>query len=314
MKLEEAITEMLYDLDLADRTKETYRYGLENFVAYIESQGEQPTVDALYERVLYDYRQYLRANKGERTVRTYLSAAKVLFGWLNQQELLPFPYERAVSYVKNSSKRTGYAIRQIPDGLRKLLDYYVNQPLPVKESKRLALLRNRALVYALYDTGCRITEMLSLNRDDVQQGKAEKVYLSKTKGEKPRVVFLTDRTRQLIQAYLAARSDGPRSPLFISGSGKRLSRRMAWHIVRNAAIGSGIEAVSPHMLRHQRAQDMLDAGISIEWVAAYLGHKDIDTTRNIYAPKINEGMLKEMVDKCDEQLGRNDDQDRMEAL
>jgi site-specific recombinase XerD len=183
----------------------------------------------------------------------------------------------------------------------RVLSHYLNKPLPEggAASRRLVLLRNRALMALLYDTGVRISEALGLTRENVLDGRARKVRLTRTKNGKPRTVFLSEETRKLIRAYTRERKDGPYAPLFVShgrGQGRALTPRHAWQVVKDAASAEGLyDGTSPHSLRHRRAQDLLDEGMPLEWVAALLGHEHPDTTRVVYAWETDEERLGDMV-------------------
>lgn len=299
MQLQPAIEDMLDELDVTESTKETYRHALRAFVGYLQSQGEQPTTDALYERVLYDYRQWLQATypKSERTPVAYLNVAVRFVDWLDLHHgPLSFSLSRAKRLLPKTRRRRSYKRRAVDSGFHRLLDYYVNKPMPEKAAERLDLLRNRAILAMLYDTACRVSELVGLNRADVLDGNTEQIVLHNTKSDKPRTVFIEPGTQVLIRAYVAAREDGLRAPLFIKHSdGKRLSRAMVYHVVRQAATACGLEGISPHSFRHQRAQDLLNGDMAIEWVAAYLGHEHIDTTRIIYAWQTDTKKLRALV-------------------
>ncbi|MBC7235618.1 MAG: site-specific integrase, partial [Chloroflexi bacterium] len=196
--------------------------------------------------------------------------------------------------------REGYRQRHVDPEVMRVLNHYMRQPLPERPgARRLALRRNRALMALLYDTGMRISEALALTREDVLDGRATKVRLTKTKNGKPRTVFLSDQTRRLIQDYIREREDGIHAPLFVShgrDKGSPITPSHAWHLVKQAAKAEGLYAnTSPHSLRHRRAQDLLDEGMPLEWVAALLGHQHPDTTRVVYAWQTDEERLADMV-------------------
>jgi integrase/recombinase XerD len=91
---------------------------------------------------------------------------------------------------------------------------------------------------------------------------------------------------QAIQAYIAERQD-EHPGLFIShgrGYGKPLGRGTIWAVVKTAAKALGLhKSTSPHSFRHYRATQLLNEGMPLESVQAYLGHQDISTTRKVYA-------------------------------
>jgi integrase/recombinase XerD len=144
--------------------------------------------------------------------------------------------------------------------------------------------RDRAALETLYATGCRASEVVSLrSRDiDLTSGIARCVG----KGDKERIVPLGSRACAAIEDYLrAGRSAliaGRSDPLvvFVSRSGKALSRIGLWHIVRTHAKAAGISAdVSPHTLRHSFATHLLAGGADLRVVQEMLGHASIATTQ-----------------------------------
>ena len=148
-------------------------------------------------------------------------------------------------------------------------------------------LRDRAILETLYSTGLRVSELVNLNRDQVDLERKE--FGVKGKGNKIRVVFLSDTAAQWIERYLKSRQDHFK-PLFIRHSGKvdaqksgekmRLTVRSIQNIVAKYAKRSGlpIEA-TPHTLRHSFATDLLISGADIRSVQEMLGHESIRTTQ-----------------------------------
>lgn len=302
--LSELCEQMIDGLDLSQRSKDTYRYGLQRFQ---EFQGDDPITEA----TLYEFYTWLKqeyppetGNAPTRTAKTYLVAARRLMNWMDLQNLLPegVSYERMARRIDQGrgSRRESYKQRNTDDRVIDVVNYYLCQELPNHPIRRIVLLRNRALVSLLYDTATRISEALALTREDVLDGRAHKVKLTITKNSKPRTVFLSDQTRRLIREYTQERKDGPYAPLFIShgrDEGKPITASRAWQIVKEAATARGLfKTTSPHSLRHRRAQDLLDEGMPLEWVAALLGHERPDTTRIVYAFKTDEERLADMVD------------------
>jgi len=327
--LAQAADAMLADLALSPLTKDTYRYGLHAFIRCLcgnhgeEGEGCVAWID---EESLALFARWLRAEypdprmRGEtsaptRTARTYMAAARRLINWLDLRNLLPegVSYDRMVRRIDagRGHRRQWYQRRAVDPEVMRVLTYYLRQELPTRGPRRLQLLRNRALMALLYDTGMRIGEALALSREDVLDGRATKVRLAETKNGRPRTVFLSDETRDLLGDYLRERGhkqsyDNVFSPLFPShgrgrsdnttGRAEAISANQAWRIVKRAAIAEGLyDNTSPHSLRHRRAQDLLDAGMALEWVAALLGHEHPDTTRVVYAWETDEERLGDLM-------------------
>lgn len=323
--LNEAAERMLDDLELSPLSKRTYRHGIAALVRHLHIRRERyDDADALApcplewvdEELLASFNRWLReaypdaeldpdegGHSATRTTRTYMVAARRLMNWLDLRGLLPegVSFERMVRRIDEGrgQRRQGYKKRPVDPDVVRVITHYLRQALPEKGQRRLTLLRNRALMALLYDTGMRISEALALTREDVLDGRARKVRLTRTKNGKPRTVFLSDETRQLLRAYTRERTDGRRAPLFVSHGrnlGSRLTPRHAWKLVKDAATAEGLyENTSPHSLRHRRAQDLLDEGMPLEWVSALLGHEHADTTRVVYAWETDEDRLGDLV-------------------
>lgn len=153
----------------------------------------------------------------------------------------------------------------------------------------LRSLRDRAILETLFSTGLRISELCNLNRYiDLERGE----LTVRGKGDKLRVVFLSDRAKKAIKNYLDKRSDAEEA-LFVSltknsklktkSSPKVIGRiipRAVQRLVSFYSRKAGIpEHVTPHQLRHQFATDLLIGGADLRSVQALLGHASVATTQ-----------------------------------
>jgi integrase/recombinase XerD len=149
-------------------------------------------------------------------------------------------------------------------------------------------IRNRALVELLYAAGLRVSEALNLDLEDLQlDGGLVRVV---GKGNRERVVPVGEVAEAWIARYFAwpraawlaaaGAGDGPGTPVFVTGAGRRLTRGQAWAIVKSAAIDAGLgDRVSPHTLRHSFATHLLEGGADLRVVQELLGHATISTTQ-----------------------------------
>ena len=142
--------------------------------------------------------------------------------------------------------------------------------------------RDRALLEMLYGTGARISEVISLNVDDVSS--AQEVIHLHGKGDKERIVPLGSHARQAIDAYLVrARpvlSKGTTPALFLNTRGGALSRQSAWAVLKTAAQRVDLgKSISPHTLRHSFATHLLEGGADVRTVQELLGHSSVTTTQ-----------------------------------
>ena len=143
-------------------------------------------------------------------------------------------------------------------------------------------LRDKAILELFFSTGLRVSELSSLNKDlDLSKGE----FSIRGKGEKVRVVFLSDTAKKAIKEYLAKRKDMEEA-MFIQLSkiskskATRLTPRSLERIVKYYAIKAGIsKKVTPHIIRHSFATDLLQNGADIRSVQMMLGHSNISTTQ-----------------------------------
>lgn len=158
-------------------------------------------------------------------------------------------------------------------------------------------LRDKALLEVLYSTGARISEVVGLHIDDIDE---DGTFLRVVgKGDKERLVPLGQYARKSLDEYLvrsrpalAAKGKGT-SLLFLNSRGAPLSRQSAWLILQEAAKKAEIDVhVSPHTLRHSFATHLLEGGADVRVVQELLGHASVTTTQ-IYT-KISDGTLREV--------------------
>jgi site-specific recombinase XerD len=148
-------------------------------------------------------------------------------------------------------------------------------------------LRDRAILELLFSSGLRVSELVGLNREDINLKRKE--FMVRGKGQKDRPIFISDEAAVWISNYLEKRNDNS-TPLFIRYSGRkqvttsgnhlRLTARSVQRLVARYALLAGItKHVSPHTLRHSFATDLLMNGADLRSVQAMLGHSNISTTQ-----------------------------------
>lgn len=163
-------------------------------------------------------------------------------------------------------------------------------------------LRDAAILETLFSTGLRVSELCALDRDIDMTSSELSV---RGKGDKVRVVFLSDRSRKAIQEYIDKRTDqdealfisiGPRSRSSArSGASIRISPRSVERFIADIARRAGIsKKVTPHVIRHSFATNLLRNGADIRSVQIMLGHQNIATTQ-VYT-HITDRRLKEVHD------------------
>jgi len=174
-----------------------------------------------------------------------------------------------------------------------------------QEESEILRLRDRAILLTLFSSGVRISELTSLKIPNINLKRGE--FTVRGKGDKLRLVFLSDEAIAGIQAYLKKRTDN-NPALFVShtkvgntvtkqmdaqGSGLKtagLTPRSIQRMIKKYVMLAGImHPVSPHTFRHSFATDLLQNGADIRSVQSLLGHASITTTQ-IYTHVTNQGL------------------------
>jgi integrase/recombinase XerD len=144
-------------------------------------------------------------------------------------------------------------------------------------------LRDAALIELLYATGMRVSEIVSLNVDDVNLASASVRCFGK--GGKERIIPIYGRAVAAVRTYIddgrmAYLRDRQNKALFLNARGTRLTRQGLWLIIKDYVADAGIEAeVTPHTLRHSFATHLLDGGVGLREVQQLLGHSNVSTTQ-----------------------------------
>jgi integrase/recombinase XerD len=276
-KIQQFLEFITVEKGYSQNTLAAYRNDLSQFAAYLEKR--QVSWDQVSQDVIMDYIMLMKAEKeyASSTVARKVAAIKSFFHHLvNRGELADDP--TATLDSPKVRKRLPKSISA--EDMERLLAE------PAREETPKAL-RDRALLEALYATGLRVTELVSLNVDDVNLASAT-VRVVRPRDKRERLVPIHQRAIEPLQEYLErGRRQLLRNPdetaLFLNHRGKRLTRQGLWLIVKHYVREVGIrEEVTPHTLRHTFATHLIDRKADLEYVQELLGHANISTTQ-IYA-------------------------------
>jgi site-specific recombinase XerD len=284
------------------KTVENYSHYLKRFLdwAKIEKPG-QIDADLVRQYRLYLNRLQEQGKSLKKVTQNYhIIALRNFLKYLAKRDIKTLAADK-IELAKQSPREVDFLEGDELDRL-----------LKAPEGDSLRALRDRAILEILFSTGLRVSEVCRLNRDSVNLSKGE--FSVRGKGEKLRVVFLSDTAKVALKTYLDKRRDiepalfvripkGKKSAQggFASGGEAvaqakyeklRLTPRSVQRIIRQYAIKTGISRkVTPHTLRHSFATDLLVSGADIRSVQAMLGHSSITTTQ-IYT-HITDKQLKE---------------------
>lgn len=262
---------------------------LDAFLNTKQVEGKSPKTVAQYRYILnkvlkalpvpvpsvnvYHLRNYLTQRKStgvsDRTLDGERSILCSFFGWLNREGLLPYNPAANLSTIKYRKK--------------------VRTPLSSTDIEKLKECcdsdRDKALIAFLLSSGCRISEVCQLNRDNIDFANARCTVIGK--GNKERIVYLDSVAIMLLQRYLNSRTDAHEA-LFIGKGTSRMTPGGVRFRLNQIADRAGVEHVHPHRFRRTLATNLINRGMPIQEVAVVLGHDRIDTTMEyIYVSQEN---------------------------
>ncbi len=237
------------------------------------------------------------------TVELRVAGVYHWLGFMQKLNWLPQDFDLAMAYqqFREQSTTTSLEDKSVVkplDSLEQLVAYYDHLSPPrylLDDSDRLShwelvRLRNRAFLHCLADTGGRVSELLSLNISHVPTGPMlrKTVAISVVgKSNHPYTIYM-QKALPILRAYILERKHfQAHDPLFISHdphyAGSRMSRIVAWRIVRRAALALDIGEISPQVFRHWRALQLISDGANPYEVRDVLGHRSVETVRALYA-------------------------------
>ena len=264
------------------KTVENYDRYLTRFLAHTKAQS--PT--ALTEPMVREFRIWLNRQPGtsgdmkRKTQNYYLIALRAFLKYKRKigiESLSPERIELAKVGARDLDLITSTELDRLLKGPDKSLSEAKTDP------EKLAALRDKAILELFFSTGLRVSELCSLDSDlDLSRDE----FSVRGKGDKVRVVFLSPSAKEAVGAYLKKRGD--MSDALFVGYGtvgkkkdvRRLTSRSVERIVKGYAIKAGItRKVTPHVIRHSFATDLLENGADLRSVQALLGHANIATTQ-----------------------------------
>jgi integrase/recombinase XerC len=270
-----------------------------------------------------NFRRYLEVerNSSPHTVRNYLSDLSAFRHFLgpgrgaSPREIDPFKIRAYLAFLQREGAKKSTMARRLAV-LRSFFDYLIREGrLPSnparliatpKQERRLPRFlsrpeaarlmglpegvswkarRDRAILELFYSSGVRLSELVSLDREDLDLN--ERMVRVFGKGRKERVVPVGRPAAAALRDYLTDRSRAPRGgtrrdgglPLFTNHRGTRLTGRSVGRIVRAYAVKLGNLRLTPHVLRHTFATHLLDGGADLRAIQELLGHASLSTTQ-----------------------------------
>lgn len=250
---------------LSPRTVEAYSGDL----GRLEEAAKKPLIGLDTSAVL----SFLGGIENKRTLNRKLSAVNAFFDFCHRSRYL--------------HEHTKFKLAKVPKSLPKFLSYEkISMSLSAVSTEEWKGLRDYAMILFLYATGLRISECLSLRREDID---GRWLHVRHGKGDKERLVPVAQEALDVLYAYLDA-VPFERETIWLNYTGKPLSRISAYKIIHKHL------GVSPHVIRHSYATALILGGADLRVVQELLGHASLLTTQ-IYT-HIQKQNLKETVQCC----------------
>jgi site-specific recombinase XerD len=263
----------------SQETIQTFRYTLQTFQNIIEDGGG----DMKY-LTEFDIRHYFR-NREDKKVTTRQKEYSIILsfltynGWQDRMNGIEYPEEKVVSMERKSIDNIDIAKikREIEKMNRKLNGDW-------KKGGKMRV----AVIYSLIYTGLRVSELLNLNRDDLDVRERMGSIQVRGKGNKERTVPAPKELRRKLVEYLSERTDG-NPALFVSNRGTRISVRNVQDILSrlNDRCGFKKGTVHPHVLRHSFLYQTAKK-VPLTTLTQLAGHDDLKTTMIYTTPNLQE--------------------------
>ena len=262
---------------LSPNTIAAYRNDLTQFVDFLQSRDPSLQGNGSWKRIDTEGLTAFVLDLHERgysdkTKTRKVASTKALFGFLLEEGVI------------DKNPMEDFASPGVGESLPETLSVEeVEALLSVEEEATPMSLRDRAIIEIMYATGVRVSELVSLDIDDVDLD--ENFVRCMGKGSKERIIPVHDEAVEAVRVYLQDGRESLAGPaagraLFVSRKGGRLTRQALWLILKSRAQAAGIERkITPHTLRHSFATHLLLGGAQLRHVQELLGHASITTTQ-----------------------------------
>lgn len=271
----------------SDNTLQAYVRDLKKFLDYAEANKLKDFSDVTVDDVS-DFKTHLNTiGLSPASVSRSLSALRSLFQYLISQSIVEHNPAREIPNDKFEKK-----------GPQVLTAKEIETLLAQPNTSDIKGKRDKAMLELLYATGIKVSELISLNVEDVN---LQLSFVRCGEGEKERFVSLYPLALRALTVYLdSARKllvlHPDEKALFVNVQGERMTRQGFWKILKSYAESAKIQKdITPHTLRHSFAAHLLENGADIHDIQEILGHSDISSTMRyaqLIKNKLNNGYIK----------------------
>jgi len=264
------------EYNYSNNTTAAYKNDLNQFVKFLQN-GHYTNMESwqnVTPEMVRDYVEYMKGQPyASSSVARKVAAVKSFFNYLHERNQIP---ENPTTYVDSPKVK-----KRLPQTLTfQEVERLLAAPTQKKSPKNL---RDTALLNLLYATGMRVTEVVSLQVEDIDMENA-RLYCPGKEASIRELPF-DEHTRAILSLYLEEGrpylvKDKDERALFLNHRGQQLTRQGLWLIIKAYAKQAHLKtAVTPHTLRHSFAAHKLHSGSNLQEVQRLLGHANISTTQ-----------------------------------
>ncbi len=280
------LTYLLFEKNSSDKTVKSYNRDLVQFNRFLTGDYDTPSaceyevdvivenddVDAgsIDENDITSFIEFLYDTGLKRSsIERKIASIKSFFKFLDRKGVIEHNPAEKVYYPKKESRLPKFlTLKQI----NRVLDFTMENFIDF---------RDRAILETFYSSGARVSELCGADTEDCDLSAGRLRVLGK--GSEERIIFLNESSVVSLRNYVRRRKDKfgtVTGPLFVNNRGGRISQRGVYNIVMKRAKESGLfDRISPHVLRHSFATELLNQGADIRAVQEMLGHKSLSTTQ-----------------------------------
>ncbi len=262
-------------------TVASYMRDVRQFLQYLSDHLEIGPEDVTADHLTLYFASMTNSGKSSATVTRSLASIKDLFGFLISTGVVTANPAKTVHLAKAEKK-----LPQILTG--KEVELLLEQP-QLTDPKGF---RDKAMLELLYATGIRVSELISLDLEDVNLPAG---FIRCEGGGKSRMIPLYPGAVRALQNYIqqirpGMIADPTEKALFVNLSGERMSRQGFWKIIKHYQQSANIQKdITPHTLRHSFAAHLLENGADLKSIQEMLGHSDISSTQ-IYTQIVRQNL------------------------
>lgn len=284
--IEKFLDYLKYEKHFSDFTVLNYKKDLEKFEKFLKSKNI--TTQNIDVNIIRNYLVFLHKKLSKRSICRHISTLRTFFNYLGRKK-----------YIKNNPM----TLIQNPKNDKVLPKFLYNEELEtllnVPDMNEFEGIRDKLIIEMFYSTGIRVSELSNLKMKDIDFSNQKILILGK--GNKERIVLYGKKCQDLLNLYLNKSRphllDGDSPYLFVGKRIDRLNENAIRLILKKILKKSGIEIkLSPHVIRHTFATDLLNNGADLRTVQELLGHENLKTTE-VYTHITNE-RLKEVIRNC----------------